>query len=484
MATTNSIYNKLLDQGMDLKVAATKARKLASLSTSTASKNASASSTTQGTSENNTASNQSLTLKNALTAPVKGVIYAANKLKSQTASANPGSSKTTTESPASTVNTTTAKATQPSSTSATNVNNTTNAVNNTAAAKKNTTAVTASGYQQSAAVEEALANLQSLANSTVSAYKSPYESQIQALISEINGRSPFSYNAENDAAYQIYKDQYTDAAKLAMADTMGEAAALTGGYGNSYASTAGNQAYQSYMSELAGKVPELYQAAYDRYNDEGNRLLDRLSMYQTLDESAYARHRDDVNDAYTKLNAANDIYNTLYNQDYGQYRDSVSDDQWNQSFNYQKEQDALAQSNWQKEYDRSVYENDRNYQRSVYESDRDYNLNAQKLHSSLAAAQQETTATGVIDSAEATELYRKMYESGEYEKASDIALQLMNTYMNADEESFLDFAYNFRLPDDNGNVVLLIDLLTDTIGEGTIADSNFPKAFNDYYYTK
>ena len=396
MATTSSIYNKLLNQGMDPKVAATKAKKLAALVPDTQA--------------------------------------------------------------------TTAKTTTPTVTA---------------------TPPTASGYQQSAAVEEALANLQSIANSSPAAYKSPYESQIQALLSEISGREPFSYNAENDAAYQIYKDQYTDAAKLAMADTMGEAAALTGGYGSSYASTAGNQAYQSYTSQLTGMIPELYQAAYDRYNAEGDNLLDKLSMYQALDESAYSRHRDDANDVYTKLSAANDIYNTLYNQDYGQYRDSVSDDQWNQSFSYQKEQDALAQSNWQKEYDRSVYENDRNYQRSVYESDRDYNFNAQKLQSSLAAAQQETTATGVIDSAEATELYRKMYESGEYEKASDIALQLMNTYMNADEESFLNFAYNFRLPDDNGNVVLLIDLLTDTVGEGTIVDSNFPNYnFPNYYYTK
>ena len=447
MATTSSIYNKLLNQGMDPKVAATKAKKLAALVPDT----------------------------QATTA----------KTTTPTVTATPPTATTTAKSTSS-GNTTTAKTTTPTVTA---------------------TPPTASGYQQSAAVEEALANLQSIANSSPAAYKSPYESQIQALLSEISGREPFSYNAENDAAYQIYKDQYTDAAKLAMADTMGEAAALTGGYGSSYASTAGNQAYQSYTSQLTGMIPELYQAAYDRYNAEGDNLLDKLSMYQALDESAYSRHRDDANDVYTKLSAANDIYNTLYNQDYGQYRDSVSDDQWNQSFSYQKEQDALAQSNWQKEYDRSVYENDRNYQRSVYEndrnyqrsvyendrnyqrsvyeSDRDYNFNAQKLQSSLAAAQQETTATGVIDSAEATELYRKMYESGEYEKASDIALQLMNTYMNADEESFLNFAYNFRLPDDNGNVVLLIDLLTDTVGEGTIVDSNFPNYnFPNYYYTK
>ena len=38
--------------------------------------------------------------------------------------------------------------------------------------------------------------------------------------------------------------------RLAMMDSMGRAAALTGGYGSSYAQSAGQQAYQKQMDSL------------------------------------------------------------------------------------------------------------------------------------------------------------------------------------------------------------------------------------------
>lgn len=53
-----------------------------------------------------------------------------------------------------------------------------------------------------------------------------------------------------------------------MEDTVGNASMLTGGYANSYAVTAGQQAYDSYMSKLNDKIPELEQRAYERYRDE------------------------------------------------------------------------------------------------------------------------------------------------------------------------------------------------------------------------
>ena len=48
-----------------------------------------------------------------------------------------------------------------------------------------------------------------------------------------------------------------------MEDTLGKAAALTGGYASSYAQSAGQQAYNGYLQELAALVPELRQAALD-----------------------------------------------------------------------------------------------------------------------------------------------------------------------------------------------------------------------------
>ena len=82
-------------------------------------------------------------------------------------------------------------------------------------------------------------------------------------------RKDFSYDMNSDVLYNQYKDQYQALGQTAMADTMAQASALTGGYGNSYASTVGNQAYQSYLSQLNDKVPELYQLALDNYNRQG-----------------------------------------------------------------------------------------------------------------------------------------------------------------------------------------------------------------------
>ena len=85
-----------------------------------------------------------------------------------------------------------------------------------------------------------------------------------------------------DALYQQYKDQYINQGKLAMQDTLGKASSLTGGYGNSYATTAGNQAYQGYLQQLNAIVPDLYNLAYNKYNQEGNEMRNNMSMYQSL----------------------------------------------------------------------------------------------------------------------------------------------------------------------------------------------------------
>ena len=73
-------------------------------------------------------------------------------------------------------------------------------------------------------------------------------------------------------SYQQYKDHYTQLGKKAMQDTMGQAAALTGGYGSSYTQNVGQQAYISYMQQLGDVVPGLYKLAYDRYQDQGDQL--------------------------------------------------------------------------------------------------------------------------------------------------------------------------------------------------------------------
>ena len=105
-------------------------------------------------------------------------------------------------------------------------------------------------------------------------------------------RDDFSYDVAKDPLYQQYKKQYTDLGKLAMEDTTGQAAALTGGYGNSYAQTVGQQTYNRYMQQLSAAVPELYNAAYNRYQAEGEALYNDIVLQEQRRQQALAEQEN------------------------------------------------------------------------------------------------------------------------------------------------------------------------------------------------
>jgi hypothetical protein len=110
------------------------------------------------------------------------------------------------------------------------------------------------------------------------------------------GRAPFSYDAAADPLFQSYRDAYTQSGKLAMRDTLGQAASLTGGYVSSYGQAAGQQAYDAYLQKLGEVIPTLYGLASERYQGEGDRLLNQHSMLEGQREAAYSRYRDALGD--------------------------------------------------------------------------------------------------------------------------------------------------------------------------------------------
>ena len=95
---------------------------------------------------------------------------------------------------------------------------------------------------------------------------------------KIMNRDPFSYDINGDALYQQYKDKYIQQGKMAMGDAIGQASAMTGGYGNSYAQSVGQQAYQAQLENLNDIVPELYQMALNKYNMDGQELYNQYAM--------------------------------------------------------------------------------------------------------------------------------------------------------------------------------------------------------------
>lgn len=126
-----------------------------------------------------------------------------------------------------------------------------------------------------------VANAQQLLQQGLAAsgsYQSKWDEQLTGLLDQITNRKPFQYDVNADALYQMYKDQYVQQGRMAMQDTMGQAATMTGGYGNSYAQNAGQQAYQGYLQELTAKIPELAQVAQEQYNQEGQDLYNQYNL--------------------------------------------------------------------------------------------------------------------------------------------------------------------------------------------------------------
>ena len=148
-------------------------------------------------------------------------------------------------------------------------------------------AVTAGNIQQST-----LSQGPQTTTMPVNDYSSPYDQQLKDLYDQIVNRKEFSYDANDDQMYQAYKDRYTQLGQQAMKDTMGQAAALTGGYGSSYGQAVGQQAYDQYMLGLNDKASELYQMAYQRYQDDANRQLQSYQLMGDLADRDYQQRSD------------------------------------------------------------------------------------------------------------------------------------------------------------------------------------------------
>ena len=128
-------------------------------------------------------------------------------------------------------------------------------------------------------------------------YNSSYDEQISQIYNKIVSREPFRYDPMSDSLYGNYREQYTQLGRKAMRDTMGQAAALTGGYGSSYAQQVGQQEYDSYLQKLGEVLPELYSAAYQRYKDQGDNLEQEYQRLLGMEQTEYGRYRDQVEDA-------------------------------------------------------------------------------------------------------------------------------------------------------------------------------------------
>lgn len=209
-------------------------------------------------------------------------------------------------------------------------------------------------YEESEQVRNAYTALQNQQAQKPASYQSAWQSQLDDIMGKINNREKFSYDLNGDALYQQYKNQYMHNGKLAMMDTMGQASALTGGYGNSYAQQVGQQTYNGYLNQLNDKLPDLYNMAMSKYQMEGDDLNQRYNMMANRENQDYSRYQDAYNAYLTERNNLQSRYDAERNFDYGRYSDDLN-------MQYKQDRDAVSDAQWQAQFDENKRQFDLNY---------------------------------------------------------------------------------------------------------------------------
>lgn len=207
----------------------------------------------------------------------------------------------------------------------TNTNTNTGTTTNTPSTEQAASPTTTPDYSKyqydassDAAYQQALQALQQASKETPS-YAGTYDGKLDQIYQQITNRGKFKYDLNSDMLYQQYKDQYTNLGQLAMKDTMGQAAALTGGYGSSYSQSVGQQGYDAYLQQLNEVVPELYNIARDQYQQEGDDLYQQYAMTGEMADQEYGRYQDSLDRYWQNVDYLTGRADTEYNKGYNNW---------------------------------------------------------------------------------------------------------------------------------------------------------------------
>lgn len=127
-------------------------------------------------------------------------------------------------------------------------------------------------------------------NNPTATYESRNSEQMDALTDQyLNG----SYDPNTDKAFQDYANLMMKQGNQAMRDTVARASSMTGGYGNSYAQSAGQQAYNGYLDQI-GAAEQSFRSQYN------NDLLSKLGLLEQQEARDKAAWESDYAAAYAR----------------------------------------------------------------------------------------------------------------------------------------------------------------------------------------
>lgn len=145
-------------------------------------------------------------------------------------------------------------------------------------------------------------------------YQSKYQGQINDVMSKLNGLGEYDYDPAADTAYQQYKSQYAQKAKLANQNAQANASAMTGGYGSSYGTQAGQKAYAATMDDLDSVLDGLTAQNRAEYNTKKSGLQEQLSGLQSAEQNDYAKYQKDYSQWQDGLSYRQNEYNNAYSE--------------------------------------------------------------------------------------------------------------------------------------------------------------------------
>lgn len=167
-------------------------------------------------------------------------------------------------------------------------------------------------------------------------YAGRYDQALSQALDALMQQPSFRYRLDGDALYKRYRDSAVKNGRLAMEDTLGQGAALTGGYGNSYAQSAGQQAYARQLDALADRIPELYTLAMEQYRLQSQGLKDKYNLLLGADSRDYGRYTDSLAAWQKEADRLLEAYRTQRKLDYQTYRDDIADWKWQTEYDEDK----------------------------------------------------------------------------------------------------------------------------------------------------
>lgn len=145
-------------------------------------------------------------------------------------------------------------------------------------------------------------------------YQSKYQGQINDVMSKLNDLGEYDYDPAADTAYQQYKSQYAQKAKLANQNAQANASAMTGGYGSSYGTQAGQKAYAATMDDLNSVLDGLTAQNRAEYNTKKSGLQEQLSGLQSAEQNDYTKYQKDYSQWQDGLSYRQNEYNNAYSE--------------------------------------------------------------------------------------------------------------------------------------------------------------------------